>query len=91
MRSFPAAGDGDLSRLLTEQVIKLSDRGFGGAPMQSNLASSQRSLTLARGARNLMDKARRHLAAGREERADSCIDRALDLPRNDFMEAPTAL
>src|SRR5450755_3005201 len=75
---------------LVEEITRMSDRGLGDVQVQSNLAASTQSFTTARGARNLLTKARRELAAGHVERATSYVDRALRLPYNETAEAPTA-
>ena len=51
-----------MAEYLAEQAARMSDRGLGDVEIQSNLASSARSLTTAQGARNLLAKARRDLA-----------------------------
>jgi hypothetical protein len=75
---------------LAKQVARMSDRGLGDLQLQSNLAESAQSLATARGARNLLAKARRDLATSQVEHAALYIDRALRLPFNETAEAPTA-
>lgn len=79
-----------VTEYLAEQAARMSDRGLGDVEIQSNLASSAQYLATAQGARNLLAKARRDLAAGQVERADSYIDRALRLPFNAAAGAPAA-
>jgi hypothetical protein len=79
-----------ITEYLAEMAARLSDRGLGDVQVQSNLAESARSLTTALAAKNLLTKARRHLATGQVERAGSYLDRALHLPYDETEEAPTA-
>jgi hypothetical protein len=86
--------DGDVDQvtsLLAEQLVSLSDRGLGDVQLRSNLAVSGQSLAMSQAARNLLTKARRDLAMGRLERANAYIDRALGLPFNDSVDAPAAM
>lgn len=80
-----------VSDRLTERLARLSDRGLGDVQMRSNFSLNSQAQAVARGARNLLSKARRDLAAGRPERAGSYIDRALALPPDGLIGAPTGV
>src|SRR5437870_3944272 len=79
-----------MSDLVANEIARMTDRGLGDLQVRSNLAVNAESLATARAAENLLAKARRDLALGRDERAASFIDRALRLPFNEMTEAPAA-
>lgn len=76
---------------LVEHTAQLSDRGLGSLQVQSNISQSAHHLAMAQATRNLLIKARRDLASGQIERADSYIVRALRLPHHDESEAPAGV
>lgn len=68
------------------------DRGLGGVEMASNRALGPFSQAAWRGAENLLTKARRHLVAGDDDRAQALVRRATALAYDPHEDAaPAAL